>query len=78
MELEERTRGEEFFRGHYDELLNKYPNEWVAIFNGDIVGHDRIHRLLIKSLRGQRLFHAYIDRTYVREKPPAPRTRVSL
>ena len=69
-QLEGRTRDANFFRDNYRTLQEEHPDEWVAIFNEDIVGHHRIHKELIKSLRGRRIFRAYVERTYVREEPP--------
>ena len=69
-QLEGRTRDANFFRDNYGALQEEYPDEWVAIFNEDIVGHHRIYRELLKSLTGRRILRVYVDRTYVREEPP--------
>lgn len=68
-QLEGRTRDAEFFRDNYKSLQEEYPDEWIAIFKGDIVGHHRIYRELLKSLRGRRVLRAYIERTYVKREP---------
>lgn len=32
---------------HYDELKIEYPDEWVAVFKKNVVGHDRdLHELM--------------------------------
>lgn len=30
----------DYFQDHYEELKKKYPNEYVAINDGDVIDHD--------------------------------------
>jgi hypothetical protein len=69
-QLEGRTRDANFFRDNYGALQEEYPDEWVAIFNEDIVGHHKTYRELLKFLRERRILRAYVEKTYVKREPP--------
>lgn len=74
--LEERPRNIEYFVSNYETLSRDYPDEWIAISNQRVVGHDRNYESLLESFKGRRVMGVYIERTYVREKPPEPRTHI--
>lgn len=51
--LEESERNEKWFRDHYDELVEKFDCEHVAVYKGDIVDHDRDLAKLAERVKGK-------------------------
>jgi hypothetical protein len=53
-----------YFEKHYDELLERYSDQWVAVFNERVVGVDDDLERLIDRLREEDVppERAYIDR----------------
>jgi hypothetical protein len=49
--LDERARDEKFITDHYDELEEVFPGEWVAVFEEQVVDHDRRFPPLWRRLR---------------------------
>ena len=43
-------RNFEFFEKHAKELLKKYPDEWVAVYNEEVVGSDKDFLVLLGRL----------------------------
>lgn len=43
----------EYFSTHREELLRDYKEEWVAVYNGAIVGHNRDFMKLIGELSSE-------------------------
>ena len=41
----------EWFRAHYEELKRKYPNKFVAVYNGSAIDSDADSYRLINRLR---------------------------
>lgn len=39
-ELRRFRRDVDYYRAHQDELLKQYPEQWIAIFNEQVVGAD--------------------------------------
>ena len=37
-ELQKFAKDGQFFDAHYEELLEKYPEQWVAVFDEQVVG----------------------------------------
>ena len=71
--LDERRRGEDarYFRENYGILQEQFPDKYVAIFNQRVVGHSQNLRELLTKLGKQRATTGeYIERTYVKDKPP--------
>lgn len=54
----------QFFDTHYDELLKKYPEHWIAVFCKEVVGTDTEFDRLLNDLksRGYPLNRMVIDR----------------
>ena len=54
----------QFFYEHYDELLEKYPEHWIAVFYKEVVGTDTDYGRLLDDLkfRGFPLNRMSIDR----------------
>ena len=40
-ELQQFHRDVEYYRAHWEQLLDQYPEQWVAIFDEQVVGADR-------------------------------------
>jgi len=36
---------------HYEELKDKFRDEWVAVFNSEVIDHDRELNKLVRRLR---------------------------
>ena len=58
------TRSTQYMRTHYHELREKYPDHWIAIYNGEVVGaslgfHDLFDDLKAKGIP---LRHTFIDK----------------
>lgn len=51
--LEESERNEKWFRDHYDELVERFDGENVAIYKGDVVDHDRDLVKLVERAKGK-------------------------
>ena len=45
----------EYYEAHYDELLEQYPERWVAIYNQEVVGTASDARKLLTRLKQERL-----------------------
>lgn len=41
----------DYYQAHHDELLEQYPEEWVAIFNRAVVAADSEPEKLLATLR---------------------------
>ncbi len=60
-----------YFADNYKRLRIQYPDEWVAIYKGSVIGHDRDQRRLGVQLRNDGIAgKVYMDRTYFREEEP--------
>tara|TARA_Y100000034_G_scaffold129807_1_gene186965 strand:+ start:1027 stop:1293 length:267 start_codon:yes stop_codon:yes gene_type:complete len=67
----ERRRGDaNYFKDNYADLSERFPDEWVAVFNQEVVGHDRDPVDLIRFMRYKGVNDFYMERIYVNEKPP--------
>ena len=68
---EQRTRDAKYFIANYRTLQEQFPDEWLAIWHEEVVGHNKNYReLLMKLSKQERTRGEYIERTYVRDKPP--------
>ena len=75
-EDEQKLRNVRCFNANYQTLQEQFPDEWVAIWNERVAGHDRTIGGLRQYLDEQGIRGGYlIRRTYVREKSP-PRTQI--
>lgn len=43
----------QYFDSHYQEFLNEYPEQWVAVYNQEVVGTGPQFRPLLKQLKAQ-------------------------
>lgn len=67
-ELERHRRDAEYFQAHRQELLERYPDHWVAVYNLEVVGAAKDHKRLIRQLqrKGTPASMAFVD--YLTEK----------
>ncbi|HEY7062673.1 MAG TPA: DUF5678 domain-containing protein [Chloroflexota bacterium] len=49
-ELERHRRDAEYFQQHRQELLERYPDRWVAVYNQQVVGAAKHHKRLLRQL----------------------------
>ena len=50
----ERLHGDvEYLNAHYETLLDDHPEEWVAVYNQEVVGTHAEHRQLLKDLKAK-------------------------
>ncbi len=52
-ELERFGKDTEYYEVHYEELLAKYPEQWVAIFNEEVVGASADYDQLLADLQAK-------------------------
>ena len=52
-ELRRFTEDQRFFGDVYDELLERYPEKWVAVYRKEIVGADADFGRLLKSMKAR-------------------------
>lgn len=66
--LQQFKRDGEYWHGHRAEFLALYPNQWVAVFEGRMVGHDADNQALLDRLdeEGVDVLQAYIEFVSVR------------
>ena len=59
----------DYFEAHQQELLERYPEEWVAIFDGRVVGNSHDVRQLLQCLeeRGVPIEKAVLRHLTVKE-----------
>ena len=48
--LEEADRNGRYVAAHYRELLQQYPNRWIAVYEEKVVAVSRSHKALLKQL----------------------------
>lgn len=78
-ELERFTSDAEYLDRHRRELLSRYPDRWVAIYDQRVVGASRDLKRLIRQLERKGIPPAQTYREYLTEKeellilPCAPR-----
>ena len=68
--FERRSIDINYFSANYRTLQEQYPEEWVAILNEQIVGHHKRFVGLVQLLNESGIHGEYIEKVYVKEKPP--------
>ena len=53
VELQRFKKGTAYYEAHHDELLEKYPEQWVAIYNQKVVGASPDYERLLDDLEGK-------------------------
>jgi len=48
-------RDVDFFQYHYQELLEKYPDKWVAVYNAEVVGTNKDFIALLDCLKEKKI-----------------------
>ena len=49
-ELQRFKKDTAYYEAHHEELLKKYPEQWVAIFDQQVVGTSQEYELLLTEL----------------------------
>lgn len=67
------SESQDFIYAHRDELIQQYPNQWIAVHEKDIVGHDKDLLNLVRNLRasGTPLKHIALEMLSREEIPLA-------
>lgn len=52
-ELRRFRRDVEYYEAHREELLKRYPEQWVAFFNEQVVGADPDYERLLDEVEGK-------------------------
>ena len=68
LELERFKKDTTFYEAHYEELLQKYPDRWVAIYNEQVVGNAKDLNRLIAQLHKKRIPQGRAFVEYVTDK----------
>lgn len=61
-----------YFESHYKDFRRLYPDEFVAVDNGKVVGHEKDFDKLLNRLRVMqdvKLDSVHVDFVYFQEKP---------
>ena len=53
VELQRFKKDTAYYEAHHDELLEKYPEQWVAIYNQKVVGASPDYEQLLTDLEGK-------------------------
>jgi hypothetical protein len=66
-ELQRFSRDTAYYEAHQEELLEQYPEQWVAIYNEQVVGaspdaRELLHNLQAKGLPVGQVFCGYLTR----------------
>ena len=67
-ELERFTQDMLYFDQHRQELLQQYPERWVAIYNQQVVGAAKDLKRLIKQLERKGIPPSQVFREYLTEE----------
>jgi hypothetical protein len=57
-----------FLDGHRDELLRRYPERWVAVYNGEVVGAAKDPKRLIRQLERKGIPPGEVYREYLTDR----------
>lgn len=55
----------EYVESHRDELLERYPDRWVAVYDGQVVADDPELDLLLQTVRDRGLPPSHVYRTHL-------------
>lgn len=64
---EQREKNHDYFEKNIDMLRRDYPDEWVAIYNQEVVDHNKNYRRLKKQLEKDVIENPYV--AYIDTKP---------
>lgn len=67
-ELEQHRQDAEYFQQHRQELLDRYPERWVAIYNQEVVGAAKDQRRLLRQLERKGIPAGRVFREYLTDK----------
>jgi hypothetical protein len=57
-----------FLDKHRDELLQRYPERWVAVYNGEVVGAAKDPKRLIRQLERKGIPPGEVYREYLTDR----------
>lgn len=58
-----------YFDTYHQELLKSYPEEWVAVYNEEVVEHDKDYLTLISRIDNEVRRHAVLQHVTARKRP---------
>lgn len=64
---EQREKDHDYFEKNIDMLRRENPDEWVAIYNQERVGHDKNYQRLMSQLEKDGIKNPYV--AYISSKP---------
>ena len=69
-ELRRFRRDVDFYQAHQDELLKQYPEQWVAIFNEQVVGADPDYDRVLDQVQAKRISvgRVFIERVTAKDE----------
>ena len=67
-ELERFHADAEYFERHRQELLERYPERWVAVYNQEVVGSAKDIKRLVRQLERKGIQPGRTYREYLTEK----------
>lgn len=67
------SESQDFIYSHLEELLQQYPDQWIAVYRKDIIGNDKDLLRLVRKLRtsGAPLKHIALEMLSREEIPLA-------
>lgn len=69
-ELARFERDGDYLDQHYEELLEQYPEQWVAIYNQRVVAHAKDIWELVRQVREGGIPPGDIFQSYLTKNPP--------
>ena len=67
---EEHRRDRQYFGAHREELLEKYPDQWVAVFREEVVAVDRDWRVVGRKLDEMGIHKTHAVMHFIDTDPP--------
>lgn len=64
-DLERFRRDGQYFEEHWDELLERYPERWVAVYHRHVVGAAKDIRRLVRQLERKGIPPGFVAHRYV-------------
>lgn len=48
--MDEAERNSKFIQAHYQELLQQYPDSWIAVYQEEVVASSKSNKALVKKM----------------------------
>ena len=68
--MEEFSKNTKALERDWRQLLEQFPNEWVAYRHQKLVGHDSSHEVLITKLKEKGIWENSVATRYLNPNPP--------